>query len=69
MFVNRMPRYEILSADALAQLDAGWRRLVTEIGIEFMSDRNPPPSAYAALYGSTKAVRSSVGFWNSAAVV
>ena len=39
MFVNRMPRYEILSADALAQLDAGWRRLVTEIGIEFMSDR------------------------------
>ena len=39
MFVNRMPRYEILSADALAQLDAGWRRLVTEIGVEFMSDR------------------------------
>ncbi|NHA66945.1 trimethylamine methyltransferase family protein [Phycicoccus flavus] len=39
MFVNRMPRYEILSADAMAQLDAGWRRLVTEIGVEFMSDR------------------------------
>lgn len=39
MFTNRMPRYEILSADALAQLDAGWRRLVTEIGVEFMSDR------------------------------
>lgn len=29
MFTNRMPRYEILSADAMAQLDAGWRRLVT----------------------------------------
>jgi trimethylamine--corrinoid protein Co-methyltransferase len=34
-----MPRYEILSEDALAKLDAGWRRLVTEIGVEFMSDR------------------------------
>lgn len=39
MFTNRMPRYEILSGDAMAQLDAGWRRLVTEIGVEFMSDR------------------------------
>jgi trimethylamine--corrinoid protein Co-methyltransferase len=39
MFRNRMPRYEVLSADAMAILDAGWRRLVTEIGVEFMSDR------------------------------
>jgi trimethylamine--corrinoid protein Co-methyltransferase len=39
MFRNTMPRYEILSEDALAKLDAGWRRLVTEIGVEFMSDR------------------------------
>ena len=39
MFRNRMPRYEVLSEDAMAQLDAGWRRLVTEIGVEFMSDR------------------------------
>src|SRR5919205_2702180 len=39
MFRNTMPRYEILSQDALAKLDAGWRRLVTEIGVEFMSDR------------------------------
>src|SRR5436190_4820200 len=39
MFANRMPRYEVLSADAMAALDAGWRRLVTEIGVEFMSDR------------------------------
>ncbi|QNN51008.1 trimethylamine methyltransferase family protein [Phycicoccus endophyticus] len=39
MFVNRMPRYEILSPDAMALLDAGWRRLVTEIGVEFMSER------------------------------
>lgn len=39
MFVNRMPRYEILSEQAMSQLDAGWRRLVSEIGVEFMSER------------------------------
>jgi len=39
MFRNTMPRYEILSEDAMATLDKGWRRLVTEIGVEFMSDR------------------------------
>ena len=36
MFVNSMPRYEILSEDAMAVLDKGWRRLVSEIGIEFL---------------------------------
>ena len=39
MFRNQMPRYEILSEDAMAVLDKGWRRLVSEIGVEFMSDR------------------------------
>src|SRR6476619_4359569 len=39
MFVNRMPRYEILSEDAMATLDKGWRRLMSEIGVEFMDDR------------------------------
>ncbi len=39
MFRNRMPRYEVLSADAMATLDKGWRRLVAEVGVEFMSDR------------------------------
>ncbi len=38
MFRNTMPRYEILSEEAMATLDAGWRRLVTEIGVEFMSE-------------------------------
>jgi trimethylamine--corrinoid protein Co-methyltransferase len=31
-----MPRYEILSEDALEVLDRGWRRIVSEIGIEFL---------------------------------
>ncbi len=39
MFRNKMPRYEILSEDAMATLDRGWRRLVTELGVEFMSQR------------------------------
>ncbi len=36
MFVNRMPRYEVLSEDSMATLDRGWRRIVSEIGVEFM---------------------------------
>lgn len=39
MFQNKMPRYEILSDDAMAALDRGWRRLMTEIGVEFMDQR------------------------------
>ena len=39
MFRNTMPRYEVLSADAMGVLDTGWRRIVSEIGVEFMSDR------------------------------
>src|SRR6185295_19999945 len=39
MFRNTMPRYEILSADAIAVLDRGWRRIVSEVGVEFASDR------------------------------
>src|SRR5215831_14936654 len=35
MFRNMMPRYEILSADAVAVLDRGWRRIVSEIGVQF----------------------------------
>src|SRR5206468_11952073 len=30
-----VPRYEILSADAVGVLDRGWRRIVSEIGIQF----------------------------------
>ncbi len=35
MFVNRMPRYEILSPDAIDVLDRGWRRIVSQIGVQF----------------------------------
>ena len=39
MFRNRMPRYEVLSEEAMATLDKGWRKLMTEIGVEFMDSR------------------------------
>jgi trimethylamine--corrinoid protein Co-methyltransferase len=35
MFRNSMPRYEILSPDAIGVLDKGWRKIVSEIGVQF----------------------------------
>lgn len=39
MFVNRMPRYEPLSEEALETLDRGWRRLAAEVGVELLHPR------------------------------
>jgi trimethylamine---corrinoid protein Co-methyltransferase len=36
VIVNSLPRYEILSGEAMEALDRGWRRIVTELGIEFI---------------------------------
>ena len=36
VIVNSLPRYEILSEEAMEALDRGWRRIVTELGIEFI---------------------------------
>ena len=38
MLINKMPRYEILSEEAIETLDRGWRRIVSELGIEFLSE-------------------------------
>src|SRR3954454_13091387 len=35
VFRNEMPRYEILSAEAMDTLDRGWRRIVSELGVGF----------------------------------
>src|SRR6201982_3505260 len=51
MFVNSMPRYEILSEDAIATLDRGWRRIVSELGIEFLL-----PEAVEVLRGAGQIV-------------
>ncbi len=39
MFRNELPRYEVLSPEAMDKLDQGWRRLMTEVGVEFTSER------------------------------
>lgn len=38
MFRNEMPYYEVLTDDGLATIERGWKRLVSEIGIEFGHD-------------------------------
>jgi trimethylamine--corrinoid protein Co-methyltransferase len=38
VLINDMPRYEILSEEAIETLDRGWRRIVSELGIEFLHD-------------------------------
>src|SRR5262249_31889305 len=36
VLINDLPRYEILDEFALAELDRGWRRIVSELGIDFL---------------------------------
>ena len=38
MLINDLPRYEILDDAALEELERGWRRIVSELGIEFLYD-------------------------------
>jgi trimethylamine---corrinoid protein Co-methyltransferase len=38
VLINKLPRYEILSEEAMETLDRGWRRIVTELGVEFLHE-------------------------------
>jgi trimethylamine--corrinoid protein Co-methyltransferase len=38
VLVNDLPRYEILDEAALHELERGWRRIVSELGIDFLHD-------------------------------
>ena len=40
MLVNDLPRYEILDEAALQELERGWRRIVSELGIEFLHEES-----------------------------
>ena len=35
VFRNQMPRYEVLSPEQLEQIERGWQRLVSEVGVQF----------------------------------
>src|SRR5581483_4433594 len=36
VLINEMPRYEILDEFAMQELERGWRRIVSDLGIEFL---------------------------------
>jgi trimethylamine--corrinoid protein Co-methyltransferase len=38
VLTNTLPRYEILDEAAMSELERGWRRIVSELGIEFLYD-------------------------------
>ncbi len=38
MLINELPRYEILDEASLQELERGWRRIVSELGIDFLHD-------------------------------
>jgi trimethylamine--corrinoid protein Co-methyltransferase len=38
MLVNDLPRFEILDEAAVDELERGWRRIVSELGIDFLHD-------------------------------
>ncbi|HEY0415706.1 MAG TPA: trimethylamine methyltransferase family protein, partial [Gaiellaceae bacterium] len=57
MFLNRMPRYEILDPDAVATLERGWRRILTDVGIAF-----DHPEVLDLLRGAGQRVEGEVAF-------
>jgi trimethylamine--corrinoid protein Co-methyltransferase len=38
VLINEMPRYEILDDASMQELERGWRRIVSELGIDFLHD-------------------------------
>ena len=59
MFVNRIAPVEVLSEEALEILDGGWRRIVREIGVEFLH-----PKALAILKREGQRVEGETVFFD-----
>jgi trimethylamine---corrinoid protein Co-methyltransferase len=38
LLINELPRYEILDEGSMQELEHGWRRIVSELGIDFLHD-------------------------------
>src|SRR5205814_9714235 len=62
MFLNRAPRFEILSDDALATIDRGWERLAQEVGVQFDHPRALELFAQAGQTVDGEVVRFDPGF-------
>jgi trimethylamine--corrinoid protein Co-methyltransferase len=39
VLINELPRYEILDEGSLQELERGWRRIVSELGIDFLHEQ------------------------------
>jgi len=55
VLINDLPRYEILDEAALGELERGWRRIVSELGIEFLH-----PDALEYLRGAGQEVEGEL---------
>jgi trimethylamine--corrinoid protein Co-methyltransferase len=55
VLINELPRYEILDEAAIAELERGWRRIVSELGIEFLH-----PEALAAFEAAGQKVEGEL---------
>jgi len=38
LLINELPRYEILDESSMQELERGWRRIVSELGVDFQHD-------------------------------
>jgi trimethylamine--corrinoid protein Co-methyltransferase len=55
VLINEMPRYEILDEASMQELERGWRRIVSELGIDFLHDE-----AIEALEGAGQKVEGQL---------
>ena len=44
MLINELPRYEILDEFSMQELDRGWRRIVSELGVDFGTSEPHEPT-------------------------
>lgn len=62
MFVNRMPRFEVLNPEDLARIEAGWERLATTVGVRFDHPRALDVFRRAGQHVEEGVVRFEPGF-------
>jgi trimethylamine---corrinoid protein Co-methyltransferase len=55
VLINDMPRYEILDESSMQELERGWRRIVSELGIDFLHEE-----ALEAFRGAGQTVEGDV---------
>ena len=59
MFHHRMPRYEILSEAQLDEIDLGWRRIVSQLGVRF-----DHPEALAHLKAAGQRIEGDIVYFD-----